>query len=91
MKWLLQDDDMIMYFTYNEWKICCCWEIYQNFEEQSLQIYDFNIKMNDIVNEYSKTYHRTIKIKPVDVTFGNCIEYNVNSNDSGIHRILELN
>ena len=47
--------------------------------------------MNDIVNEYSKTYHRTIKIKPVDVTFGNCIEYNVNSNDSVIHRILESN
>ena len=47
--------------------------------------------MNDIVNEYSKTYHRTIKIKPVDVTFGNCIECNVNSNDSGIHRILESN
>ena len=24
-------------------------------------------KLDDIVNEYSNTYHRTIKIKPIDV------------------------
>ena len=24
-------------------------------------------KLNDIVNEYNNTYHRTIKMKPVDV------------------------
>ena len=24
-------------------------------------------KLNDIVNKYNNTYHRTIKIKPVDV------------------------
>ena len=24
-------------------------------------------KLNDIVSEYSKTYHRAIKIKPIDV------------------------
>ena len=24
-------------------------------------------KLNDIVNEYNSTYHRTIKMKPVDV------------------------
>ena len=24
-------------------------------------------KLDDIVNEYNKTYHRTIKMKPVDI------------------------
>ena len=38
-------------------------------------------KLDDIVNEYNNTYHRTIKIKPVDVNSGNYVEYNVNSND----------
>ena len=44
-----------------------------------------------MVNEYSHAYHRTIKIKPTNVKFANCIEYNVNYNDSGIQRILESN
>ena len=38
-------------------------------------------KLDDIVNEYNNTYHGTIKMKPVDVTSGNYVEYNVNSND----------
>ena len=38
-------------------------------------------KLDDIVNEYNNKYHRTIKMKPVDVKSGNYVEYNVNSND----------
>ena len=38
-------------------------------------------KLDDIVDECNNTYHRTIKVKPVDVNFGNYIEYNINSND----------
>ena len=38
-------------------------------------------KLDDIVNEYNNTYHRTIKIKHVDVKSGNYVEYNVNFND----------
>ena len=38
-------------------------------------------KLDDIVNEYNSTYHRTIKIKHVDVKSGNYVEYNVNFND----------
>ena len=34
-----------------------------------------------MVNEYNNTYHRIIKMKPVDVKSGNFFEYNVNSND----------
>ena len=32
-------------------------------------------KLDDIVNEYNNTYHRTIKMKPIDVKAGNYVEY----------------
>ena len=35
-------------------------------------------KLDDILNEYNETYHRTIKIKPIDVKSGKFLEYNVN-------------
>ena len=38
-------------------------------------------KLDDIVDHYNNTYHRTIKMKPADVKSGNYIEYNVNSNN----------
>ena len=37
--------------------------------------------LDDMVNEYNNTYHRIIKMKPVDVKSGNFIEYNVHSID----------
>ena len=36
--------------------------------------------LDDMVNKYNKTVHRTIKIKPVDVTSDSYAEYNQNSN-----------
>ena len=36
-------------------------------------------KLDDIVNECNNTYHRAIRMKPVDVKFGNYVESNVNS------------
>ena len=38
-------------------------------------------KLDDIVDEFNNTYHRTIKMKPADVNSGNYIKYNVNFND----------
>ena len=32
-------------------------------------------KLNDIVNEYNKTYHRAIKMKPVDVKDNTHIDF----------------
>ena len=58
-------------------------------KEQNLQIHDFNTKnvyidkLDDIVNEYKNIYHRTIKMKPIDVkdnTYIN-IDKEVNDND----------
>ena len=71
MKSWLQDNNIEMYSTYNEKKICCCWKIYYNLKEQNL--YDHNIKnvdinkLDDRVKKYNNTYHITIKTKPVDV------------------------
>ena len=37
--------------------------------------------MDDIVNEYNNTYHRTIKMKPVDVKDKTYISFNKEVND----------
>ena len=40
----------------------------------------FNV-LNDIVGEYNNTYHRTIKMKPVDVKNDSFAKYNQESNE----------
>ena len=37
--------------------------------------------LNDIVDEYNNTYHRTIKMKPIDVKNDSFAEYNEESNE----------
>ena len=37
-------------------------------------------KLDGVVNEYNNTYHKTIKMKPVDVKSGNYTKCNVDSN-----------
>ena len=37
--------------------------------------------LNDIVDKYNNTYHRTIKMKPTDVKYDSYTKYNVDSND----------
>ena len=39
----------------------------------------FNV-LKDIVDEYNNTYHRTIKMKPIDVKNDTFAEYNEESN-----------
>ena len=36
--------------------------------------------LDDIVDKYNKTVHKTIKMKPIDVTGDSYAEYNENSN-----------
>ena len=36
--------------------------------------------LNDIVDKYNNTVHRTTKMKPIDVTSNSYAEYNENSN-----------
>ena len=35
----------------------------------------YNDKLDDVVNEYNNTYHRTIKMKPVDVKDDTYIDF----------------
>ena len=39
--------------------------------------------LNDIVNRYNNIVHKTIKIKPVNVTNDSYVEYNEESNKKG--------
>ena len=36
--------------------------------------------LDDIVNKYNNTAHKSIKMKPIDVTFDSYAEYNEDSN-----------
>ena len=40
--------------------------------------------LNDIVDKYNNTYHRTIKIKPIDVKSDSYTKYNVDSNEEDL-------
>ena len=40
-------------------------------------------KLDDIVNEYNNTYHRKIKMKPVDLKENAYIDLSKNVNDKG--------
>ena len=37
--------------------------------------------VNDIVDKYNNTYHKTIKMKPIDVKSDSFAEYNKDSNE----------
>ena len=39
--------------------------------------------LDDVVDEYNNTYHRTIKIKPIDVRSDSVAEFNKESNEKG--------
>ena len=40
-------------------------------------------KLDEIVNKYNNTYHRTIKMTPVDVTSSTNIDFNKENNEEG--------
>ena len=53
-------------------------KIFKYITAISKNIY-FNV-LDDIVNKYNNTVHRTIKMKPIDVTSDSYAEYNEDSN-----------
>ena len=71
-KWL-QDNDIVMYSTHNEGKSVAAErfirtlksKIYKHMTSISKNVYID--KLHDIVDEYSNTYHTTIKMTPADV------------------------
>ena len=88
-KWL-KDNDIEMYSTHNEGKSVVAErfirtlknKIYKHMTAVSKNVYID--KLDDIVNEYNNTYHRTIKMKPIEVKDNTYIDYikEVNHKDS---------
>ena len=54
-------------------------KLFKHMTAISKNVY-FNI-LDDIVNRYNNTVHRTIKIKPIDVTSDSYAEYNEGLNE----------
>ena len=85
-KWL-KDNDIEMYSTNNEGKSVVAerfirtlkTKIYKYMTSVSKNVYID--KLDDIVNEYNNTYHRTIKMKPVDVKDNAYIDFSKEVND----------
>ena len=79
----MKNNDIEMYSTYNDGKSVVDErlirtlknKIFKNMTAVSKNIY-FDV-FRDIVNKYNNTVHRTIKVKPIDVTSA---EYNEDSN-----------
>ena len=75
-----------MYSTYNEGKSVVAKifirtlknKIYKYVTAVSKNVY-FNV-LNDVADEYNNTYHRTIKMKPIDVKSDSFAECNEESN-----------
>ena len=78
-----------MYSTYNEGKMVFAERfirtltnnIYKHTTAVSKNVY-FNV-LNEIVDEYNNTYHRTKKMKPIDVKSDSFVGYNEGTNEKG--------
>ena len=76
-----------MYSTHNEGKSVAAErfirtlknKIYKHMTAVSKNVY-FDA-LNDIVDKYSNTYNKTIKMKPIDVKSDSFAEYNEDSNE----------
>ena len=54
-------------------------KIFKHMTDVSKNVY-FDV-LDDILNKYNNTVHRTIKMKPIDVTSDSYAEYNEDSNE----------
>ena len=85
-RWL-EENDIKMYSTYNEGESVVAEGFIKTLKNKicnrmtaiSKNVY-FNV-LDDIVDEYNNTYHRTIKMKPTNVKLDSYAEYNEESNE----------
>ena len=83
----LKDNNMEMYSSHNEGKFVVAERfirtlknrIYKHITAVTKNIY-FDV-LDDITDEYNNTYHKTIKMKPIDAKNDSYTEYNDESND----------
>ena len=84
---MAQKNDIEMYSTHNEGKSVIAERFFRTLENK---IYKYmtailkNVyidKLDDIVNKYNNNFHRTYKMKPVDVKSSTCIDSSKEIND----------
>ena len=87
MKSFLQDNNKEMYSIQNEGKSVVAERFIRTLKNnicKYMTLISKNVyidKLDDIVNKYNHTYHRTVKLKPVDVKSNTCINYSKEIND----------
>ena len=85
-KWF-KDNDIEMYSIHNEGKSVAAERFIRTLNAKiykyitSVSKYVYIDKLDDIVDEYNNTYHRTIKMKPVDVKDNTYIDFKTEVND----------
>ena len=85
-KWL-EDNGINMYSTHNEGKSVAAERFIRTLKNKffkHMTVASKNVYftfLEDIVNKYKNTYHKTNKMKPVDVKSTSYTEYNVDSNE----------
>ena len=86
-KKMLQENNIKMYSIHNDEKSVVAErfirtlknKIYKHMTAVSKNVY-FDV-LDDIVDEYNNSYHKTIKMKPIDVKSDTFAEYNEESNE----------
>ena len=85
-KGFLKTDNIEIYLIYNEGKSVFAERFIRTLKNKILKHMTAISKKNyfdvldDIVNKYNNTVHKTIKMKPIDVTDDSYAEYNENFN-----------
>ena len=84
-KWL-KDNDIEMYSIHNEGKSVVAERFIRTLKNKLCKymtaiLIIYIDKYDDLVNEYNNTYHRTIKMKPVDVKDKTSIDFEKEFND----------
>ena len=78
-----------MYSTYNEGKSVVAERFIRTLKNKifkHMTAFSKNVYidlLNNIVNKYNNTVHKTIKMKPIDVTDDSYVEYNEDFNKKG--------
>ena len=84
---MVKDNDIEMYSIHNEGKSVAAERFIRTLKAK---IYKYitsilkNVyigKLDDIINEYNNTYHRTIKMKPIDVKDNTYVDFKKEAND----------
>ena len=86
-KRFLKINNIKIYSTYNDRKSVVAERFIRTLKNKIFKhmtailknLLDFDV-LDDIINKYNNTVHRTIKMKPTEVTSDSYVEYNEDSN-----------